>query len=332
MKSLIENPRRLAWTAAAVLIVLVATYPLWAGDYQIGIARDALIMGILALSLDLLWGKAGILSFGQAAFFGVGAYSVAIFGPHIQSENAMLIGLIAGLVIAALVAGAVGYFLLYGGVRGAYLTIVTLALSLVADHVATGWAPVTGGNAGLLGAPAPGINLFGARISLTDATAQYALVAVILAIALVSVWLACRGHHGRVLAAIQDNEVKARSLGYGTAFYLLVVFVISAMIASLAGSLYASVSGFVAPDLVGLLFSTQVIVWVAVGGRGTLLGPVVGTYIVLRLQNEISSISISLWPLLIGAFFVLLVFIFPDGLFPYVARAMRLLNARGSRQ
>jgi ABC-type branched-subunit amino acid transport system permease subunit len=140
------NPQR---AAVAIVALLLVIYPFWVGDYQISVARDALIFGILALSLDFLWGKAGILSFGQAAFFGIGAYAVAILGPRIGGGDAFLFGLAAGLAVAALVAGAVGYFLLYGGVRGPYLTIVTLALSLVAERIATGWAKGHGWRRGL---------------------------------------------------------------------------------------------------------------------------------------------------------------------------------------
>jgi branched-chain amino acid transport system permease protein len=323
-------PRRSRLPAAAllVLVVLLAAYPFWAGSYQVGVLRDALIFGILALSLDFLWGKAGILSFGQAAFFGLGAYAMAIGGHALGGGEAFLASLAAGLVLAGLVSGAVGYFLLYGGVRGPYLTIVTLALSLVAQRIATGWANVTGGDAGLLGAPSPGFSLGGAAFAVTDPVGQYALVVIVLLLALFGIWLWCRGRRGNILAAIQDNELKLRSLGYDTAGRLLVVFILSAMLAALAGGLYASVSGFVAPDLVGLLLSTQVIVWVAVGGRGTLLGPIIGAVVVTRLQTEISSYSYSLWPLIIGAFFIALVFLFPEGLLPFAVRLLARLFGR----
>ncbi len=317
--------------ALALIVLLLATYPLWASGYQLGIARDALIFGILALSLDFLWGKAGILSFGQAAFFGLGAYSVAILGPLVGGGNAFIASLAAGLALAGTLAGAVGYFLLYSGVRGPYLTIVTLALSLVAQRIATGWAKVTGGDAGKLGAPPPGLAIGALKAPLVDAVSQYALVVVILVAALAAVWLWCSGRRGRLLAAIQDNEAKLRSLGYDTAGQLLTVFVLSALLAALAGGLYAAVSGFVAPDLVGLLLSTQVIVWVAAGGRGTLLGPIIGAFIVTRLQTEVSSISYSLWPLVIGAFFIALVFLFPEGLLPFARRHLARLVSRQAR-
>jgi branched-chain amino acid transport system permease protein len=324
------RPSPLPLAGLAILVGLLVTYPLWANGYQLGVARDALILGVLALSLDFLWGKAGILSFGQAAFFGLGAYSVTIIG-QLAAGNGFIVGLAAGMALAAVIAGAVGYFLLYGGVRGPYLTIVTLALSLVAQRVATGWAEVTGGDAGRLGAPPPGISFGAVSLTLTDPVTQYALVVVVLLAATLGVWFWCRGRRGNILAAIQDNETKLRSLGYDTAGMLLGVFIASAVLAALAGGLYAAVSGFVAPDLVGLLFSTQVIVWVAVGGRGTLIGPIIGAFLVTRLQTEISSISYSLWPLIIGGFFIALVFLFPEGLFPFATRLLSGIFGRRQR-
>jgi urea transport system permease protein len=325
--------RPLSRLPACVLVglaVLLSACPLWVGGYQLGILRDALIFAILALSLDFLWGKGGILSFGQGAFFGLGAYAVAILGPLNPGGNGFLAGLAAGLALAAVIAAVVGYFLLYGGVRGPYLTIVTLALSLVAQRIATGWAEVTGGDAGLLGAPPPGLGYGTKSFSVTGATGQYFLVVGILLLALAGVWAWCSGRRGRILAAIQDNELKVRSLGHDTAGQLLTIFVMSATLAAIAGSLYASVSGFVAPDLVGLLLSTQVIVWVAAGGRGSLLGPIIATIIILRLQTEVSSISYTLWPIVLGAFFIALVFLFPDGLLPFVFRLLRRVAPRAA--
>ena len=128
---------------AFVLTALLLAYPLALSPYQMDVARDALIFALLALSLDFLWGKASVLSFGQAAYFGIGAYAVAIVGPLIPNDNAALVGLATGIAVATGVAGAVGYLLIYGGVRGAYLTIVTLALTLIARNIATSWSSFT---------------------------------------------------------------------------------------------------------------------------------------------------------------------------------------------
>jgi ABC-type branched-subunit amino acid transport system permease subunit len=312
---------RLAWlTLFGLGLLFLFFYPLWANPYGLSVVRDALIFGLFALSLDYLWGKAGVLSFGHAAFFGLGAYGTAVFAPMVGGGNAALAGMAGAILLTAAVALLIGYFLLFGGVRGAHLTIVTLAVSLVASHIAVGWSSVTGGDAGLIGTPPPGIELFGVSFVFIDPVDQFYLVTGVCAAALLGLWIACRGHYGRVLAAIQDNELRAQTLGYDTAFHLLVVFVISAALAALAGGLYAALSGYVAPAFIGLLLSTEVIVWVAIGGRGTLLGPFIGAIVVQRLQQEVSSIDIKLWPIIIGAFFVAMVFLFPRGLLPLFER------------
>lgn len=313
---------------AAIFVALAAGYPFWTDAYSLTVVRDALVFALLALSLDYLWGKGGMLSFGHAAFFGIGAYSMAIFGPMVGGGNAALVGMFAGVALAAMVALLVGYFLIFGGVRGAYFTIVTLAISLVAQHVAIGWSEVTGGDSGLIGAPVPGFDLFGLSYQILDPVAQYYMILTITSSVLLGLWFACRGHYGRVLAAIQDNELRARTLGYNTSLHLLIVFVISSALAALAGGLYDVTSGYVAPDLIGLFLSTEVIVWVAIGGRGTLIGPIIGAFVVIRLQQEVSSFSYRLWPMIIGSFFIAMVFLFPNGLLPLLRRAWQLAVAR----
>lgn len=313
---------------AVVAIAVLFCYPLVLSAYQMDVARDALIFALLALSLDLLWGKVGILSFAQAAYFGFGAYAVAVVGPMVPGANGAIAGLGVGLALAVAVSGAIGYLLVYGGVRGPYLTIVTLALTLVVRNIATSWASVTGGEAGLIGAPPPGLAIGGWSVVATSSISLYILVALILAAALLAIWLSCRQRYGRLLLAIQDDEFKARSLGYDTSGCILVVFVLSGALATLAGGLYASVSGYVAPDLVGLLLATQVIVQVALGGRGTLVGPVIAAIVLIRLQQAVSSFSYALWPLFLGAFFIAMVFVFPQGLLPPFARWLTLLLQR----
>jgi ABC-type branched-subunit amino acid transport system permease subunit len=198
---------------------------------------------------------------------------------------------------------------------------VTLALSLVAQQIVIGWPRLTGGDAGLIGTPPPSIGVGEWSFVLADPVSQHYLVLAVSLIALLAIWGGCRGQYGRVLAAIRNNELRARTLGHNTSLHLLVVLMLSAALAALAGGLYAMVSGFVAPDLIGLLLSTEVIVWVAIGGRGTLIGPFVGAFVVLRLQQEVSSFNPRLWPLLIGVFFVSMVFLFPNGLLPLLERA-----------
>lgn len=311
------------WLVALLgLVALLIAYPGWADAYTVSSLRDVLLFGLFALSLDYLWGKTGTLSFGHATFFGLGAYGVAITAVKLQADPAYaaLLGLALGIALAALVAGIVGYFLIFGGVRGAYFTIVTLALSIIAQHIAVGWSSMTGGDAGLIGVPPLGLEFVAPGLTLADPLALYYAVLAVCGAVLMALWIACRGHYGKVLAAIQDNEARARSLGHNTSLHLLVVFILSAAIASIAGGIYATSTGFVAPDMIGLLLSTEVIMWVAVGGRGTLIGPFIGTFVVWNLQQEISSIDTKLWPLAIGLFFIAMVFLFPDGVITVVER------------
>lgn len=309
------------------LLALVYAAPWFFSSYLTALLRDALIFALLAIALDLLWGKAGILSFGHAAFFGAGAYGVAVVSTKAGLDPALAswAGLIAGIGIAAIISLIVGYFLIYGGVRGPYFTIVTLAVAVIADHIVVGWSSVTGGNAGLLGVlplhfPGPG------GLSPLKSIGQYWLIVTVLCLVAVSLWWMCRGRFGEVLAAIQDNEQRVRALGHDTSLLLLIVFVISAAIAALGGGLYASTVGFVAPDIVGLVLSTQVVVWVAIGGRGTLIGPIIATVAVIWLEQKISSIDTKLWPLAIGALFILSVFIFPDGLLAAARRWLAVIR------
>lgn len=308
-----------------MLVALLIFLPLWVGDYSLSIIRDAVIFGIFALSLDYLWGKADLLSFGHAAFFGMGAYAMAIVTKNLEFANVSLLGMLAAVTVPGVIALLSGYFLIFAGIRGPYFVIFTLALGIISQQAAISWVKVTGGDSGLLGIPPISFDIFHFHYEFSNAFSIYYLIVAVAAVSVLALWIACRGNYGKVLKAIQDNEIRAQSLGHHTSFHLLVVMVVSAMMAGCAGGLYASSTGFVAPDLLGMLLSTEVFVWVVIGGRGTLIGPFIGAFIILRLQQTISSINFNLWPLLIGGFFIAMVFLFPDGIlsiFRYVSRVV----------
>jgi len=332
-KAMLNRGERVWLLSLAGLVAVLFFYPFWAEIYSLGMVRDALIFGLFALSLDYLWGKTDTLSFGHATFFGLGAYSMAIitikFG--LDPSYASPLGLIVGVGLAAFAALVVGYFLIFSGVRGAYFTIVTLALSQIAQLIAIGWSSVTGGDSGLIGVPPLTLTFFGFTYSFVNPNALYYLVLALCTVVLLALWFACRKNYGKILAAIKDNELRASSLGHNTSLHLLIVFVVSASVAGLAGAIYVTGTGFVAPDMIGLLLSTEVIMWVAVGGRGTLIGPFIGTYIVWRLQLEISSIDTKLWPLFLGAFFIGMVFLFPDGLLTLAGKLKAVFKNRRTR-
>ena len=312
--------------AASALLVIV--YPFIADGYQLTVARDAMIFGLFAVSLDFFWGRTGILCFGQAAFFGVGGYIMALITLDTSMPAASLVGVLGAVAGAAVLAAIIGYFLFFGGIRGSYFTIVTLAMGVICQQAAISWSSVTGGDSGLIGIPSIAIDLAGFNLDLGQDLSSYIFVALVLAIVVLALWHLSRARWGTILTAIQDNEVRAEALGHNAPLRLLATFVLSAAIAGLAGALYVSMAGLVAPDLSGLLLSTEVIVWVAVGGRGTLLGPVLGTVLIQRAQQEISSINPSLWPLILGFLFVIIVFVLPDGVLSISTRLKSLFGAR----
>jgi branched-chain amino acid transport system permease protein len=291
--------------------------------------RDTLLFGVFALSLDLIWGRMGLLSFGQAIFFGLGGYTLGILATH--SGEASYLELLAAIAVPAAFALIAGYFLIFGRVRGAYFAIVTLALSLVLMQLAISWRSVTGGDQGILGVPQLTLPLPGFTLEFTSSMSLYyaALVAAVVTFAITR--FLASGQFGLVLSAIRDDEDRARFFGYNTSVYIVLALAVSGAIAGLAGALYTAATTYIAPDLLGPVLSTEVVVWVAVGGRGSLLGAFLGTLIVRLLEEVVSSQLIGSWPFFIGVFFLLMVFVFPRGIAHVLDGLLRLLAGRAAR-
>jgi ABC-type branched-subunit amino acid transport system permease subunit len=293
-------------------VVVAALAPLFAGPWLLSTIRDALVMGILALSYDVLWGRAGVLTLGHTAFLGLGAYGFAV--ATVQFGQAPLVGLALGVLCAAGVATLIGYFLLFAGVRLHFFAIISLAVLIVAQQIAVSWQSVTGGDTGILGIPGLSLRLGNHAFDLSDPRASWYIVAGVLLAATSLVWLVCRSQYGKVLDAIATNEWRAKACGYHTSLHLLIVFVASAMLAAIGGALMAACSGVVAPDVFSPLLATEVILWVAIGGRGRIGGPVVAAVVLTLLKQAVSSYSTDGWPLMLGALFLACVLYMPSGL------------------
>jgi len=322
----LEPAERLGMLVTLAALAALLLYPAIGSAYSIAQLRDALLLALFALSLDFLWGRAHTLVLGQALFFGVGAYALAIATTKLGWSGGA--GIVLGIVVSVALAAGSGYFLLFAGVRLHFFAILSMAMSLIAYQLVVSWSSVTGGDVGILGIPPIAVSLLGLSYSTAGESAGYYGALVVTFLALAALWLACRGPYGRVLDAIGTNENRARTLGFNTALHLLIAFAVAAAIAALAGALYASVSGVVAPDLLGVLLSTEVMVWVAIGGRGTLIGPLLATILVTQAGHTVSSYSTSLWPLILGALFVLVVFAIPDGLAALVRAAWQRMRGR----
>ncbi|MBR8217817.1 branched-chain amino acid ABC transporter permease [Burkholderia vietnamiensis] len=301
--------------AVGVAIVAAALIlPFCLGPYLLSTVRDALIMGLLALSYDLLWGRAGVLTLGHTTFFGLGAYGFAV--ATVQFGQTPVIGFIVGLFGAMAVAVVLGYFLLFAGVRLHFFAIISMAVLIVVQQLATSWQSVTGGDTGLLGIPGLSFSLIGHTVDLSGASGAWYMVAAVLAMLLLTTWLVCRSRYGKVLSAIATNEWRAKACGYHTSAHLLLVFTASAGLAAVAGVLMAACSGVVAPDVFSPVLATEVILWVAIGGRGTLGGPVLAAVALTLLKQAVSSVSTDGWPLLLGGVFLGCVLFLPNGVQP----------------
>lgn len=298
--------------AVAIGILLLGAGPLWLSPYVLGATRDALIFAVFALSYDLLWGKTHTLSLGHGAYFGIGAYSLAITGTKLEWSS--LAGILSGMGAAGILALIIGYFLIFAGVRLHFFAILTMATLLIIGQIAVSWTALTGGDVGILGVPGLKFDVPGGyTLDLTSNQSSYLFVLAVVTVVLLGLWMACRGNYGKLLAAIGTNELRAKTFGYNTSLHLLIVFVMSAMIAALSGAIFAAASGVVAPDLFAPILSLEVVLWVAIGGRGTLLGPVIATLVLSRLHQEVSSYSTSLWPLILGTLFLALILFLPGG-------------------
>ena len=282
-------------------------------------AFDALLFGAVAMSLDLLMGYTGLVSFGHAAFFGLGAYSTAV----LLERGVLSLWLCLGtaVVVVGAYALTVSYFATTR--RGIYFALLTLIFAEVI-YTFFRYTQTFGGSDGIQGLPAPQV-LPGVAID-TPARIYYLVVTYLLL-----AYLACRvlvqSHWGQVLAAIRENEDRARFLGYDVQRYKMGVCLISAILTGLAGALYPGRAAYATPDLLHWSISGEFLIMVMIGGLGTLVGPIIGGAFFILLQEKVSS-YVQWYPIVVGLVLVLIVLFVPRGLLGF----RRALGGRGSRE
>ena len=314
--------------AAAVVFLLFALLPLIASGYPIYILPQYMMFGMLAMSLGLIWGFAGILSFGQAAFFALGAYAMGLAMQRGLIINPAYAGLLLAMIVGGAVALFTGYFLFSAGVRATHFVLVTLALSIIVEQLTVGQSQITGGWNGM----------FVNRMSLTfgplgevslfaDAPFFYFTLAVVVATYFLLYWITV-SRFGKVLVGIRENEDRIVSLGINPAVYKTGAFTLSGIIAGLAGALYGTQANFVSPSIAGVLFSTQVVVWVAIGGRNSLLGALLGGIGVAYLANLLSAATPDYWQLILGLIFMAVIVFFRGGVAGAIERLIGLSRRR----
>lgn len=335
----------------AIALVFLFVVPRVTELYIINDLTVFAVMATLALSLALVWGYGGILSLGQSVFFGIGGYVYAITVLNVgESTIPVLLSVLLPMLFAALL----GYFMFYGRISDIYLAVITLTVSLIFYHLIVstsggqwriGKSPIGGYN-GIPGVPP--INIpgdAGARLSFEG---KYYLAITVMFLTYFGVRWLLETRFGRVCVSIRENEGRTELIGYDARAYKLALYVVGAGIAGLAGALYASWGGFVSPVVFNIFFTAQIIVWVMVGGLGTLVGPMLAAaaiqYLVTQLgaaaTSEIKA-ALTIFGLrfelkdfldsniVLGFIFIIFTLFIPKGIVPYVRDL--LVSRRGER-
>jgi ABC-type branched-subunit amino acid transport system permease subunit len=306
----------LVWTAkgALLLAALLLVYGRVAGSFDLFLISSALVLSLLALSVDLQWGYAGILNLGPAAYLGLGAYTYALTlrRVHIGSPTyvAFALAILLGLVLAVIVAWPA----FKARTLQIYYALITLAVSLILQRWASVSYDLTGGSNGLVGIPLPDFSLPGIDLKLTSPDQFFPLAAGTVIVAYLGLLWLTRSRFGRLLKGIRDDEEKVATLGYNVASTKLIVAAIAGGLGALAGALYAPLAGTAHPSLFGVALSVQAFVWVAVGGQGTLIGPLLATIVLKLLENRLRGVSADGYVIILAAVFMLVVVFLPRGI------------------
>jgi len=348
------------WAVGAVLLLVMPLLNIlppedsWfhLSDFSLNRFGKFLAFGILALGLDLIWGYTGILSLGQGVFFGLGAYCMgmhlmltigkeSVYGtdmPDFMVWNQVKelplfwkpfysfpVAVIGAILVPMAFALVFGFFAFRSRIKGVYFAIITQALALVAWLIFNRNDTNLGGTNGLTDFK----QVIGYRLS--EPGTQRVLY-VITVLCLGASYLFCqwiiRSRAGRVLVAVRDSEKRVVFSGYTPANYKLFVFVVAAALAGLAGMLYAPQVGIITPAQIGVLPSLEMVIWVAVGGRASLAGAVLGAVSVNYGRSVLTNYFPELWPFILGGLFVLVVLLFPDGLIGMMRKGKDLLRRR----
>jgi branched-chain amino acid transport system permease protein len=301
----LQRPMLRIAIAALLAASLVIAGPWVLDTYTVNILVRAFFVALAALTVDVLWGVSGTLTFGQSAFFGIGGYALAIvftqfgFGP-----GEALLALGAAVGVAAIVAGLVGWLSFYPGSTPLYASVISLVLPIVLVQILYSGGTFTGSSSGLVG------------FESFDVTLEnwFRLSGLAVISALVVTWIVLRSDAGRVLGAMRDNDERCSYLGIDTARVRIGLLVVAAIVAALAGFGYVGFGAVAAPENAGFVFGTQLVVMVALGGRGSLIGAVIGAVVIEVASAYLSSSFPFVWELIVGIAFVMVIVLLPGGL------------------
>jgi urea transport system permease protein len=339
---------RRSWAVAALPFVALALAPLYLEPYHLMLAGRFLSLGILAMGIVLVWGRGGVLPLGQGVFFGLGGYALAMHLklvalppgelPDFMQWNGVEalpmwwapflrpgVALAGVIVVPGLLALALAWLVFRRRMTSVYIALITQALALAFATLLVSQQGTTGGFNGLTNFD----TLFGVPLAEDRTRIWLHLVTVgVMALA----YALARGlgatQAGRLVTAVRDSENRIRFLGYSPAPYKILVFVIAGVFAGLAGALHTLHLGVISPAMVGVVPSIEMVVWVAVGGRASLYGALIGTVLVNVAKDSMSSALPNVWPYFMGAIYVVVVMVMPRGLAGVVQSATAWLRHR----
>ncbi|NJK39068.1 MAG: urea ABC transporter permease subunit UrtC [Oscillatoriales cyanobacterium RM2_1_1] len=324
-----------------IVIFLAAVLPFLLPAFRLKLIGRFLALCIVALGIDLIWGYTGLLSLGHGIFFALGGYALAM---HLKLQlpegelpefftlygveklpwfwepfHSFPFTLIAIVLIPGIIAGLLGYLVFRNRIKGVYFSILTQAALLVFFNFFNGQQQLINGTNGL---KTDTEMFFGLRVGSNPAQILFYELTILL---LILTYLLCRwlvsGRFGRLLVAIRDDEMRVRFSGYNPTGFKVFVFAVSGAIAGISGALYTVQTGIITPSFMEVAFSIEMVIWVAVGGRGTLIGAIIGTLIVRLARTLLSEQFPEIWLFFQGALFLLVVTAIPDGIVGWFRRS-----------
>lgn len=321
--------RRIPWTLVIFLVALFV--PSLGSRFYTFLATEIAILALFAVSLNLLLGYAGLVSFGHAAYFGIGAYTCALLMKNLAVP--FLPSLAAAGLMAAAFALLFGFFCVR--LTKIYFAMLTLAFAQLVWAVCFKWNDVTGGEQGLPNVPYPDLSWMGFVPGMADLRVGdqfYVLVLIVVAICMAALSRIVGSPFGRMLTVIRDNPERAQFIGINVRLYELAVFVVAGLFAGLAGALFGIFNRGVFPDFAYWTKSAEVLIMTILGGIGHFWGPAVGALTLVLLNQQITSYT-QYWPFVLGAILVILLFVFPRGMVGTLYAAFRRLrlHAKGAR-
>jgi branched-chain amino acid transport system permease protein len=284
-----------------VVLAVAAALPFVLSNYQVGLATEMLIFGMLAMSIDILAGFAGRTSLGHGAIFGVSGYVVVYASA--QAGLPPAVAFVLGVIAATFV--AIVFALLAVRTSGVYFLLLTLALGMIVWGICLRWTQVTGGENGMRGDVRPGF--------LVTHRAFYWAVLVATTFVSYAMWRFVRSPFGLTLLGIRDSESRMKSLGYNVPLHLFMGFAVSGFFAGVAGALYAMFNNFVSPSTVALAQSVEGVLMMIAGGVGTLFGGFVGAAAIITLENVVSAYT-ERWQTVLGLTFIVIMIFAPEGI------------------